>query len=437
MPHQKRAFFDAAGPPPPPLSVVSSDSDGDSLNESDMLGSSESDTSSGSDITTDAEEDQLADDEAGDDLSELPSFVNPAHIMPPPNHVPYPQEKHVYPSRYQYAPGPYIRYADDPFTNTRFIDPFEFRTEAAERLTHIPFTRFTFDGTNSFTPSPVVFNELRPPVEYDAEHFTPPFNGVYDSNFLAVARLRAQEFLSSLIKDIRQECDLQPDAHIGDSDQLLRFPPSIYFARQANYPYRVCRSRDDPATRLPHMRSRRAAAVALIQSVHAVLKPDQAAEASRDDIDIMVVDGNLCVPATIHRGEFFQQLAPSANPYFSLSEVGYLRTAVGFFRFYGEDHTACILDEILITPCIDEDLVATLLVHYHLDNLAGTHLVPNWSLTQIFDNARRTREEQHRFYAEPVVGLANQLLKPPLAASSLLDYYGPAPLYPFEESTIA
>ena len=72
----------------------------------------------------------------------------------------------------------------------------------------------------------------------------------------------------------------------------------------------------------------RAQANAIINAIHAFLMPQQAGECLRQDISILVADGNLCAPVILHRGEFFQHIAPSANPFFMIEEASYICMAM-------------------------------------------------------------------------------------------------------------
>ena len=57
--------------------------------------------------------------------------------------------------------------------------------------------------------------------------------------------------------------------------------------------------------------------------------PQHVGECLRQDISILVTDSNLCALMILHWGEFFQHIAPSANPFFTIEEAGYIRTAMG------------------------------------------------------------------------------------------------------------
>ncbi|KAN0088649.1 hypothetical protein V8E55_005706, partial [Tylopilus felleus] len=67
----------------------------------------------------------------------------------------------------------------------------------------------------------------------------------------------------------------------------------------------------------------------IITAIHAFLMPQHVRECLRQDISILVTDSNLCTPMILHRGEFFQHIAPSANPFFTIEEAGYICTAMG------------------------------------------------------------------------------------------------------------
>ena len=82
----------------------------------------------------------------------------------------------------------------------------------------------------------------------------------------------------------------------------------------------------------------------------------------------------------LHWGEFFQHIAPSANPFFTIEEAYYICTAMGILQFYSITDIPQIIHEILVMPFPDEDLISTLLLEYHLEDLTNTSLVPTSSL---------------------------------------------------------
>ena len=59
-----------------------------------------------------------------------------------------------------------------------------------------------------------------------------------------------------------------------------------------------------------------------------------------------------------------------------IEEAGYIRMAMGMLRFYGITDIPRIINEILIMLFPDEDLISTLLLEYHLEDLTNTSLVP-------------------------------------------------------------
>ncbi|KAN0078277.1 hypothetical protein V8E55_010334 [Tylopilus felleus] len=385
---------------PSPSSTIDSWTD---LEESDM---NEENGEQGEDLDHDNEDADLEDDEDDDEDEEndYETSWNSFGSLAPKELL----GESIFPSRYVYKPGPFLHYADDPFSETRYIDPFEFCMHAAARFTQIPFTRFTFNGTKSYMLSPPSsIKELQAPAKFDPEYFTPPFNGMFNSLFLAILRFRAVNFHSTLLTDIQAECNAVGE--VGNNETFLRFPPSM--------------SDKEPGSCLWDFRQHHTRAVTLIHSLHVLLILEQSAECTREDIEVMFADSNLCTPVTLHRGKFYQQLTPTANPFYSLTKAGYIHSACGILCFYGETDIARILDEILVMPYPNEDLVATLLTHYHLDNMVGTYIIPNFSLQQIYDIAKKTCNKQRRFYSGTRSFI---LMAPPGVAPLLLKHYKPS-----------
>ncbi|KAN0078445.1 hypothetical protein V8E55_010502 [Tylopilus felleus] len=231
--------------------------------------------------------------------------------------------------------------------------------------------------------------------------------------------MRAIELHTTLLQHLHLECDINGEP--GDSKNFLRFPPSIYYSRLSNYPLRILRAKKDTSYRIWDLRRIHAQVNGLLHSIHAMLTPQQAAECLHQDISILVADGNLCAPIILHRGEFFQHICPSANPFFTLDEVGFICTALGILRFYGVTDIVRILDMILVMPYPNEDLVTTLLLNHHLKYLGGTSLVPTSSLDSLFQTARNLREQQHCFYSSTWID--SDLTLPPSIPPSLREYF--------------
>ncbi|KAN0094783.1 hypothetical protein V8E55_003070, partial [Tylopilus felleus] len=137
---------------------------------------------------------------------------------------------------------------------------------------------------------------------------------------------------------------------------------------------------------------------------------------------ILVADGNLCAPIILHRGEFFQHITPSTNPFFMIEEAGYIRMAMGILRFYGITDIPRIINEILIMLFPDEDLISTLLLEYHLEDLTNTSLVPTSSLESRLQTVCQLREKQHRFFTGTWID--SDLMPPPSIPPSLREYFG-------------
>ena len=171
-----------------------------------------------------------------------------------------------------------------------------------------------------------VCTPLFPPHEFDQNYAPPPFNHTYDTLYWSALYSCEIELRSTLLQNIHEECDLNGEP--GDTDKFLHFPPSIYHTWLPIYPYRVYCSKRDTSYRIWDLRCIRAQANAIINAIHAFLMPQQAGECLRQDISILVADGNLCAPVILHRGEFFQHIAPSANPFFMIEEASYICMAM-------------------------------------------------------------------------------------------------------------
>lgn len=292
---------------------------------------------------------------------------------------------------------------------------------AAIRFTQIPFTHFAFETTSSFIPSPSsLIKELQAPAEFDLKYCTPPFNGAFNSLFLTILKFHAVNFHGMLLIYIQVKCNAT--GQVGNSESFLHFPPSIYFAWQPNYPFHILRSDKEPGSHLWDLHQHYTHAVTLIHSLHALFTLKQSANCVDEDIEVMFTNGNLCTLVTLYQGEFYQQLAPLANPLYSLFDPGYICSVCGILHFYGKTNITQILDEILVILYPDEDLMATLLMHYHLDNLIGIYVVLNFSIHQIYNIAKNTHEKQCHFYDSTGVSALMAFL---LIALSLLKDYAP------------
>ena len=93
---------------------------------------------------------------------------------------------------------------------------------------------------------------------------------------------------------------------------------------------------------------------------------------------------------------------------------------MGILQFYGITDIPQIIDEILIMPFPDEDLVSTLLLEYYLKDLANTSLIPTSSLESCLQTVCQLREKQRRFLAGTWIN--SDLMPPPSIPPSLKEY---------------
>ena len=77
-------------------------------------------------------------------------------------------------------------------------------------------------------------------------------------------------------------------------------------------------------------------AYSVLHAVLVILTLPQAANCLQEAITVLFLDGTSFAPTLVHRGEFFQQRAPCANPLFTLEEVGFLQSASGTLPFFSE-----------------------------------------------------------------------------------------------------
>ena len=255
------------------------------------------------------------------------------------------------------------------------FNPGLFHTQTVARLGPIPFVDGYFDGTASFSMSGNYHTTcFQLHNEYNTSYHPSPFTGTYPRNYVEAAMHYTTQFHDNLTQYLKEM--MNDTETTKDSKLLLRYPPSIYFGRTPVYELWVFRAHIDYLRLLPKLRRFRTDAYNLLHTIHAVLTPQQAAECQEDEVYILLLDGTTCTPAYIHRGEFLQQRAPTANPLFTLEEAGFLRSACGLLRFYGKTELAEVVDLILQTPLPDEDVVTQLLHEFHLKDptsFAGSH----------------------------------------------------------------
>ncbi|KIJ60708.1 hypothetical protein HYDPIDRAFT_31930, partial [Hydnomerulius pinastri MD-312] len=226
------------------------------------------------------------------------------------------------------------------------------------------------------------------------EFFALPFGGQFNNIAVASALFCGQFIHSELETLTRRE--------IGDANyiKLLAHPPSIYYGRLGSYPLCVPRGSIPIRFRLPILKRIRQLMCNFIQNVHSVLPPPLSANCYEAFMYVIATDGDKSIPMVVHRGDFFQHRYPSANPFLSLAETGYLRSAAGYFRFYGAFDLADTIDDLLQLTVPDEDVVSTLLHEYHLDRLYGTGVYAVSSLDDRCALTERMRQEQRQFYQD-------------------------------------
>ncbi|KAF8121564.1 hypothetical protein EV363DRAFT_1457427 [Boletus edulis] len=119
-------------------------------------------------------------------------------------------------------------------------------------------------------------------------------------------------------------------------------------------------------------------------------------------ITIYGLHGNTIAPIYVHRGQFIQQYAPTANPLLTPDESAFLRIACSVLRFYGQVSLANYIDAILQTPLPDEDLITALLVYNHLDDRSGQVKTNHRSTSNVPDSlfklSRHLYTKQERYY---------------------------------------
>ena len=89
---------------------------------------------------------------------------------------------------------------------------------------------------------------------------------------------------------------------------------------------------------------------------------------------------------------------PTANPLFSIEETGFVRSACGLLRYYGETELARVVDLILQLPLPDEDLIASLLCWNGLDAEFAPLKTPYDSHKTTYHLARHLKNKQDGFY---------------------------------------
>ena len=285
----------------------------------------------------------------------------------------------------------------NPYKDSCF-DPSKSRTHTITHLDMIPFIDGKFDGRGRYVGNNEYTTQLLPPLEY-SEEFTPiPFSGKFPTTYIASAHLFAIATTKELKKYQHRVCDTDGVPH---SQQLTRFPPNIYFARQFSYELHVYCSNANYQELVPQLHELCHLLCELKQAMHTTLLPQQAIECWNDTLITYLVHGNMITQAILSWGKYFQQVTPSSNPLLTIEEAGALRMAVGIFYFYGQTNLATLLDEILQNPLPDEDFIATELTYGYLNDRSGN---PKSNPTiPSTDNlwcriANHVRNKQRRYY---------------------------------------
>jgi hypothetical protein len=357
--------------------------------------------------TTLIPEDDLTDtdadaEDADDECSSLSSYSSERSSYPPP---------FSNPTTYADTIG---RKDDYNLAYNTVFNPIEARKTSTERFTAIPFMDGVFDGTghNVLTEPPPTTGFI-PATESNSDYTPPPFSGVFPPQYLEPANFYA----TCLYNNHRRYLE-DSTGQSSTTELLTRFPAPVYFGRTSAYELHVYRGSTNYRLTLPVLRQLRGDALTLIHAIHALLTPHQAAECLEEDIQVLFVDGNTCAEVHLNRGHFFQQRAPSANPLFSIEETGFMRTACGYLRYYGETELARVIDLILQLPLPDEDLVASLLAWHQLDaEFAPSRTKYDDDNTSTYRLARHLKTKQDAFYHK--YGSA-EILPPPCVPRSLL-----------------
>jgi hypothetical protein len=109
------------------------------------------------------------------------------------------------------------------------------------------------------------------------------------------------------------------------------------------------------------------------------------------------------MPIRLNHPAFYQQCASATNPFLTNNEIAYLHTAVGFLRFHFETSLADTINLVLQYTVTDKDVFHSLLLDFHLDNLAGTCRTLAGCLESVLTIAEQFHhlqiKEQHHHHA--------------------------------------
>ncbi|KIJ57507.1 hypothetical protein HYDPIDRAFT_35039, partial [Hydnomerulius pinastri MD-312] len=239
-----------------------------------------------------------------------------------------------------------------------------------QRIGPIPYDGEIFDGDGATLPYPTPDSPfLAVHAERAGTLAPPPVSTQFDAKWITQVIFKLVFAIGEISRfNLRKLCD-QPS--------LLKLvttrPLSIYYHREPSYPVIVPRGGSSPRQYFPDFRQFRAMHRDVITAVHTALSPQQSAECAQETLIGLAVEGPISTYFQVNRADFFQQRAPSANPFLTLEEAAYLRTASGYLRFYLQPDAADLLDDLLVCTVVDEDFAYTLLLDHHLDLLAIPH----------------------------------------------------------------
>jgi hypothetical protein len=215
---------------------------------------------------------------------------------------------------------------------------------------------------------------------------TIPFNGIYRASAIHTLNLTAALIISETSAHTTREVGAE------QAKFLAVRPPSIYHYNNPQYPGRVVRGQTRLQNRYFEWRSFRRLHLDILTAVHASLTPEQSRDCNEADLCLIIIEDDKALPAWVNHAAFLLQTAPFCNPFLTRHESAYLRSAAGYFRFYGYEHSANLIDCILQLTVPDEDIIYILLQELLLDDLFRTNIRPLANLGTIF----ATHERKHR-----------------------------------------
>ncbi|KAG1868221.1 hypothetical protein C8R48DRAFT_671655 [Suillus tomentosus] len=213
-----------------------------------------------------------------------------------------------------------------------------------------------------------------------------PFNGLFRPPSVHALNLTAALICSEL--DAHNSHEAGPE----QAKFLAARPPTIYHYNKPNYPGAVVRGQSRLESRYYEWRNLRRLHLELLTAVHATLTPEQSKDCNETDVCLILIEDDKALPAWVNCAAFLLQTSPFCNPFVTRHESAYLRSAAGYFRFYGYEHTSNMIDRVLQLTVPDEDVVHILLQELLLDNLFRTNIKPHSSLGSIL----ALHERKHR-----------------------------------------